>query len=114
MVYVWPSICFSSKKDIREILHSDEVLALKTRLLLKTLWLISFLLLFNITERAAFRTCSDRIALLHSTRGSNLGVISQIVPTARHARYSTNGIIDSGAELLVSSLWEFFTDLGGS
>ena len=45
-------------------LHSHEVLALKTRFPMKTLWLIFSRLPVTIAEHAVFRTCSDRIARL--------------------------------------------------
>jgi hypothetical protein len=49
------------------------------------------------------------LTLLNSTRGSNVG---QIVSTAGHERYSSKGIIESGVELLFSSLGDLFTELG--
>jgi hypothetical protein len=59
--------------DIHEILHSDEVFALKARLLLKALWLLTFLffsilLSVQLSERGAII-----LPILHSTRNANLG-----------------------------------------
>ena len=82
---------------------------MKIHLLLKILWLISFLFFSILLSVQLSELAVIVLPLLNSTRGSN---VRQIDTTARHKRYFTNGIIDSGVELLLSSLWELFTELG--
>ena len=94
---------------IRKIFHSDEVLALKTRRLLKTLWLFFFFFLSIFLSVQLSELAVIVLLLLNSTHGSN---VRQKVTTARHDRYSTNGFMNGRVELFFSSLSELFRELG--
>jgi hypothetical protein len=82
---------------------------LKTRLLLKTLWLIPFLFLSIFFSMQLSQLAATISSLLNSARGSD---VRQLITTARDRRYSLDGTIDIRVELLFSSLWELFTELG--
>jgi hypothetical protein len=93
-------------------LYSDEVLVLKTRLLLKVLWLISYLLFSILLDIPSSKlapivlpSCTPPVTWLYV-------VVRRLLPTARHARYSTSGIIDSQNGLLSRSLWRPPHELG--
>jgi AraC-like DNA-binding protein len=57
---------------IHEILHSDEVFALKARVLLKLLWLFTFLLLSILLSVQLAESGAIILPLLHFTRDANL------------------------------------------
>src|SRR6202012_968198 len=56
-----------------EILHSDEVFALKARLLLKALWLLTFLFFSILLSVQISEGGGIILPPLHSTRNANLG-----------------------------------------
>jgi hypothetical protein len=59
--------------DIHEILHSDEVFTLKLRLLLKALWLLTFLFFSIVLSVRLAGRGAIILPLLHSIRNANLG-----------------------------------------
>jgi hypothetical protein len=93
---------------MRKILHSDKVLTLKIRLLLKTLWLISFVFFSMLLSVQLSELAAVVLSFLNSTRSSS---VIQRVTTAGRERYSSKRIIQSGVKLLFSSLWDLFTEL---
>ena len=111
MVYDLAVYLLLKQVDIREILYWDEVIDLKMRLLLKALWLLSFLF-FSILLSIKLSQLSAIILPLelYSWLECRWGLANSY----NCASYKTSfgGIVDSGRELLFSSLWELFAGLG--
>ena len=98
--------------DVPKIIHSDEVLALKTRLLLKALWLLTFLFFSILSSSQPPELGAMVLSLSQPSLNPSLGLVRQLMPTRRHEKYDIGGIISDEARLLFSSLWELFVELG--